>query len=247
MGKMAGKKTLIDIHNHTVASGHAYSTLQEMVKAAAEKGIEWLAITDHAPTLPGACDSMYFRNFGIIPRNMYGVKLLMGSELNILDSEGTIDLDEHHYSLMDIRIAGIHKLCWTPGTKEQNTDGVLRVMRNKWVNVITHPGDGTAQLDFETLVKASRDTCTVLEINSSSLIPSRGKKAAHPNNIEILTFCKKYDVPVILSSDAHISFSVGDYKYALPLLEEVSFPEELVLNYDPEAFFAFTGLSPKVI
>ena len=46
-------KTLIDIHNHTIASGHAYSTLQEMVKAASDKGIEYFGITDHAPSLPG--------------------------------------------------------------------------------------------------------------------------------------------------------------------------------------------------
>lgn len=235
-------KKLIDIHNHTVASGHAYSSLQEMVQAAASAGIEYFGITDHAPSLPGAIDPMYFRNFGIIPREMYGVKLLMGCELNILDSDGTIDLDERHYALMDIRIAGIHKLCWRPGTKLQNTEGLLKVMHNKWVNVITHPGDGTAELFFEPLVLASRETGTVLEINSSSLIPQRNKAAARPNNLEILRLCKKHDVPVIISSDAHISFSVGDYRYALPLLAETDFPEELILNNSPNDFFDFTSL-----
>ena len=39
-------KKLIDIHNHTVASGHAYSSLQEMVQAAASAGIEYFGITD---------------------------------------------------------------------------------------------------------------------------------------------------------------------------------------------------------
>lgn len=173
---------------------------------------------------------------------MYGVKLLMGCELNILDSDGTIDLDERHYALMDIRIAGIHKLCWRPGTKLQNTEGLLKVMHNKWVNVITHPGDGTAELFFEPLVLASRETGTVLEINSSSLIPQRNKAAARPNNLEILRLCKKHDVPVIISSDAHISFSVGDYRYALPLLAETDFPEELILNNSPKDFFDFTSL-----
>ena len=59
-------KTLIDIHNHTIASGHAYSTLQEMVKAASDKGIEYFGITEHAPSLPVAIDPIYFRNYGII-------------------------------------------------------------------------------------------------------------------------------------------------------------------------------------
>lgn len=235
-------KPRIDIHNHTVASGHAFSTLQEMVHAAAEKEIEYFGITDHAPAVPGACDPLYFYNYRSVPRLIYGVKLLLGCELNILDPEGNIDLEDSILSRMDLRIAGIHRLCWTPGTKEQNTDSVLKVMGNPWVNMISHPGDGTAELDFEALVKASRDTRTLLEINSSSMEPARKKTVARPNNIEILNLCKKYDVPVMVGADAHISFNVAKYDYVLPLLEETSFPEELILNNDPEAFFAFTGL-----
>ena len=55
-------KASIDIHNHTIASGHAFSTLQEMAYAAAEKGIEYLGITDHGPSIPGTCHPLYFRN-----------------------------------------------------------------------------------------------------------------------------------------------------------------------------------------
>lgn len=235
-------KTIIDIHNHTIASGHAFSTLQEMVHAAAEKGIEFLGITDHGPSVPGTCDPVYFRNYPCVPREMYGVKLLMGCELNILNSNGELDLDEFHYGFMDIRLAGIHRQCWTPGTKDENTEGVLKVMTNPWVNVIAHPGDGTAELDFEPLVKTSRDTSTLLEINSASLKPYRKKASAKSNNLEILRLCKKYDVPIILSADAHISFNIANYEYALPLLVEADFPEELVLNDKPEDFFSFTGV-----
>jgi len=240
-------KTLIDIHNHTISSGHAYSSLQEMVRAAAEKGIEYLGITEHGPSIPGTCHPLYFRNYHSIPREMYGVRLLMGSELNILDTSGRLDLDEYHYKFMDIRLAGIHSLCWTPGNKAENTDAVLAAMSNPWVNVITHPGDGTAELDFEALVKASRDSRTVLEINSASLKPYRKKTMAQPNNLEILRLSKKYDVPVILSADAHISFAIADYQYALPLLDEVAFPTELLLNDKPQAFFDYTGIEWKTI
>ena len=238
-------KPIIDIHNHTIASGHAFSTLQEMARAAAEKGIEYLGITDHGPSIPGTCDPVYFRNYPCAPREMYGVKLLMGCELNILNSKGDLDLDEFHYGFMDIRLAGIHRQCWTPGTKEENTEGVLKVMANPWVNVIAHPGDGTAELDFEPLVKASRETRTLLEINSASMKPYRKKTAAVPNNAEILRLCRMYDVPVILAADAHISFDIADYRYALPLIEEIGFPKELILNDKPEKFFSFTGVHEK--
>lgn len=45
---------------------------------------------------------------------MYGIELLLGAEINILDTQGTLDLDEFHMSLLDLRIAGIHSLCYTP-------------------------------------------------------------------------------------------------------------------------------------
>ena len=47
------KKVLVDAHTHTIASGHAYSSLQEMVQAAADKGLEVLGITEHGPSVPG--------------------------------------------------------------------------------------------------------------------------------------------------------------------------------------------------
>lgn len=238
--------TLLDVHTHSVASGHAYSTIQEMARAASEKGLEVLGITEHAPELPGACSPIYFRNLHVVPRNMYGVKLLMGAELNILDAEGNIDLDEEYYrDFLDIRIAGIHKLCWKGGTREENTQGMINVIRNPYINIISHPGDGTAELLFEPIVLAAKEAHTLLEINSSSMIPSRGKVQARPNNIEILKLCKKYEVPVILGSDAHISFSIGDYTYALPLLAETEFPEALVMNDKPAFFFEYTGLRIK--
>lgn len=228
--------TKLDVHTHTVASGHAFSTLQEMAHEAAARGLEILGITEHGPALPGACNEIYFRNLHVVPREMYGVKLMLGAELNIIDTNGTVDLDEFHYRKMDIRSAGIHLLCWNGGTKEENTAGMIAAMRNPWVQIITHPGDGTAELDFADIVQASYETGTILEINNSSLNPVRNKANAAANNIEILRLCKKRDIPVILGSDAHISFSIADYQYIKPLLEETGFPEELVLNDKPEMF-----------
>ena len=229
----------LDVHTHTVASGHAFSSLQEMAKAASEKGLEILGITDHAPSLPGGPTFVYFLNMHVVPREMYGVRIMMGSELNILDTKGTLDLDESFYKLMDIRVAGIHKLCYSPGTITENTDGMLAAIYNKWTDIISHPGDGTAQLLFEPIVLAARDTQTLLEINSSSLKPERQKKEAYANNMEILRLCRKYDVPIILGSDAHISFDVANYEYALPLIAESQFPEELIVNDKPEMFLEY--------
>lgn len=235
-------KTLLDVHTHSIVSGHAYSSIQEMAMAASEKGLQILGITEHAPALPGACDPIYFRNLHVVPREMYGVRLLLGAELNILDTKGTLDLDENYYRILDLRIAGIHSLCWKGGSREENTYAMLQAIRNPWTQIISHPGDGTAQLDFEPIVLAAKETRTLLEINSSSMDPVRHKEEARDNNLEILRLCRRYEVPIILGSDAHISFSVADYRYALPLLAETDFPEALVVNDKPEWFLEYAGI-----
>ena len=65
-------RPLLDIHTHTVASGHAYSSLQEMVQAAADKGLQMLGITEHGPSIPGTCPLLYFKNIGVIPKEING-------------------------------------------------------------------------------------------------------------------------------------------------------------------------------
>lgn len=235
-------KIELDVHTHTVASGHAFSTLQEMAQAAADKGLKLLGITEHSPGIPGTCNPIYFRNLHVVPRRMYGVELLLGAEINILDTRGTLDLEEDYLKRLDLRIAGIHSLCYEPGTREENTYGMVQAVRNPYVHIISHPADGTAQLDFEPIVQAAKEAHTLLEINNSSLRPTRNKPEARAHNLTLLRLCKQYEVPVILGSDAHISFDIATYDYALALLQETEFPEALVMNRDVRQFKAYLGL-----
>ncbi len=231
----------LDVHTHTVMSGHAYSTLQEMVAAAQQKNLDILGITEHAPGIPGTCNPIYFRNLHVVPRQFGNLRLLLGAELNILDTKGTLDLDEYYYKMLDIRIAGIHLLCWEGGTVEENTQGMINAIRNQWTQIISHPGDGTAELLFEPIVLAAKESKTLLEINNSSLNPNRNKETALRNNLEILRLCKRYEVPVVLSSDAHISYAIADYSFIWPLLQETEFPDQLIMNYFPARFLSYIG------
>lgn len=229
-------RTLLDVHTHTIASGHAFSTMQEMAQAAAEKGLQLLGITEHAPGIPGTCAPIYFKNLRCVPRQMYGVELMLGVELNILNYQGDIDMEEELLSRLDLRIAGIHSLCYTPGTTDENTAAMIGAIRNPWVDIISHPGDGTASLHFEPIVLAAKEHHTLLEINNSSLNPIRQKVAARDNNLEILRLCKRYETPVILGSDAHISFDIANYDHLHELLRLTEFPEALIMNDKVEAF-----------
>ena len=98
----------IDTHTHTLVSGHAYNTICEMASAAHEKGVKGLAITEHAPEMPGSCHLFYFQNLKVVPRERYGVELLLGVELNIMDEQGRVDLPGNVIKELDIAIASMH-------------------------------------------------------------------------------------------------------------------------------------------
>lgn len=227
-------KALFDLHTHTIASGHAYCTIREMAKAAADKGLELLGITEHAPAMPGTCHNFYFHNMKVVPREMYGIHLLMGAELNILDTEGHVDLEEKELKHMDITIASLHIPCMKPGTREENTEAYLNVMKNPYVTIIGHPDDGRYQVDYRALVQGAREYGKILELNNHSLEPSCFRRDARENDLEMLKLCMEYQVPVVMDSDAHFDAAIGEFQMARGLLEEISFPEELVLNHSVE-------------
>ena len=162
--------------------------------------------------------------------------------INILDNNGTLDLTEEYISRLDIAIAALHPNCCQGGTKAENTAGLLKVIRNPRIQMICHPGDGTAELDFEPLVIAAKETHTVLEINNHSLAPERKRTEARDNNLTLLRLCKQYGTPILLGSDAHVSFQIADYERLWPLIAETAFPDELILNYWPERFFSYLQL-----
>lgn len=232
-------KNVMDLHTHTLASGHAYNSMREMASAAAEKGLEVLGITEHAPAMPGTCQAFYFQNLKVVPREMYGIRLLLGAELNIVDYDGTIDLEARDLKRLDIAIASLHLPCIKPGTAEENTRAYLKAMENPYVNIIGHPDDGRFPVNHEALVEGAKKWNKIIEINNNSLSPLSFRSNAEENDLEILKYCKEYKVPVVLSSDAHIDVRIGDFEYALPLLEKADFPEELVINRSMEALEPF--------
>lgn len=227
-------KILADTHTHCMASGHAYSTIQENIRAAADKGLELIALTDHAPAMQNTTSHAYFANLHVIPDELFGVRVLKGVELNIIDFEGTIDLDERTLSRLDISIASLHTPCIAPGTKEENTRACIRAMENPLVDILGHPGDPRYPMDYEEIFKVSKQTGTLLEINNASLVPGGFRAGSDENIVFLLRMAMKEDVPVVVSSDAHFYTGIGDVMYVERLMEKIDFPKELVLNTDPQ-------------
>ena len=63
---------------------------------AQNKGLDVYGITEHAPRMKGTCTDFYFHNLKVVPRKHGDLELLLGVELNILDENGTVDLEEPH-------------------------------------------------------------------------------------------------------------------------------------------------------
>ena len=148
-------------------------------------------------------------------------------------------MPEHVLKSMDITVASLHIPCMKPGTREENTNAYLEVMKNPRVNIIGHPDDGRYPVDYLALVQGAKEHGVLLEVNNNSLDP-RGSRRGGPENVRtMLKYCIEYQVPVVLDSDAHADTLVGFHKYAWEILEEMNFPEELVVNRSTEELKKF--------
>ena len=242
-GKKLKRTDYLDLHTHTIASGHAYSTITEMADMAKKKGLKLLGITEHAPLMEGTCSALYFANLKAIDRNAYACPLLFGVELN-LNREGKVDLPEVFLKQMDIVIASMHPPIFETGTVEENTQAVLSVMENPYVTILGHPDDDRIPLDYEKVVAAAKKHHKLIELNNASLSPDGVRLNAKKNDAVILKLCAELRVPIIIDSDAHVDTAVGVHERAWDLLEEVKFPEELIVNSHPDLLLSY--LKPEV-
>lgn len=225
---------IIDLHCHTIASGHAYSTLKENIDEAKSKGLKYVGVSDHAPNMPGSTHPFYFGNLGVIKEEINEVKVLKGIEANIMDFDGNIDIPQDVIGKLDYVIASFHPPCINPGNINENTKAVLNVMENKEVKIIGHLDDSRYPVDYEKVVIKAKETNTLLEINNSSLKTNSFRVGAIENAKILLNLCKQHEVKVILGSDAHIYYQVGNFENCIKIIEEVNFPGNLVVNFNED-------------
>ena len=99
---------IADLHTHTLCATHAYQTVNEMAAAAKAAGYCALAITDHAPAMPDAPHSWHFSNWGSLPREIDGVAMLYGAEVNVMDTKGGLDMTQRQdLSPFPVRDGGV--------------------------------------------------------------------------------------------------------------------------------------------
>lgn len=232
---------IADMHTHTVASGHAYSTVNELARAARAKGLKALAITDHGPTLPGGPHLYHFGAMRFIPTLIDGVRIFRGVEANIISADGSIDMPEPYLAKLDFVMAGLHESCgFDQQGIDRNTEAVLHAMANPRIKAISHTGNPEFPVRFEELARVAVETQTALEINNSSFSISR--KGSRPNCERLAEIIARSGAPVIVGSDAHIAQGVGEFAEAIELLENVGIPAGQVVNSSLERLLEFLDL-----
>ena len=123
-------KYIIDLHTHSIAGGHAYSTFQENVAAAYAKGLSVYGFSEHAPAMPGGPHPYFFENFKVLPDEYKGMRVLKGCEANIIDLEGHFDLDDSVLARMDYVIASMMpSLNLSPRAKAACFAQILKILR----------------------------------------------------------------------------------------------------------------------
>lgn len=239
------RKMVVDTHVHTIASGHAYSTLIENCVEAAGKGMKLIAVTDHGPAMPGGPHIFHIGNQRVIPRVIHGVEVLRGVEANIIDYEGSIDIDTGKLKGLDIVIASLHDVCIKPGTIRDHTNALIGAMKNKYVDIIAHPGNPVFSIDIDEVLDAALEYNVLIEINNSSLGTSR------PGSKEICRIISgkaaEKGNKIALGSDAHICYAIGEFKEAEEMIKEAGIKDDNIINIHEDRLKDFLRSKGKLL
>ncbi|MCI1665735.1 MAG: phosphatase [Atopobiaceae bacterium] len=255
-----GLTNLCDVHTHTVFTRHAYSTIEENVRAASEAGLELLGSADHFSDMMYPADDyrdwQYFINMAAWPREWHGVRLLHGIECDIVDLSGHLfgwdvpvadsivgDARDSHRTLyesivprQDYAIASIHGKVFCKGaTQGSLTDMYVGALDDPHVLILGHTGRSGIDFDIDTVLAHAKQTHKLIEINEHSFGSSRHIDGRCR---DIACRCAEMGVQIAVNTDAHISCAVGRFDQSLDLLESIHFPQELVATRSAEAFLA---------
>lgn len=251
-----------DVHTHTLYSRHAYSTLEENVREAAERRIELLGVTEHFSDMLFPTRDLrnyqYFVNLGCWPRSWHGLTLLRGVEADIVDLDGRLygydipfswfgrgvgtgpdSLKDVVFRNVDYAIASVHDHGWADDAPiARTTEMYIRALSDPRVLIVGHPGRAGVPFELDPVLEAARDQHKLIEINEHSLNTPEGHDRSYVPCRRIAERCAELGVGIAVNSDAHISYDVGRFQAVPALLDEIDFPADLIATRSADAFLA---------
>ena len=236
----------VDLHTHTSVSQHAYSTVKENAGSAAENGLEAFAITDHAPGVFDGANEWHFSCLRLVPRTVCGVTVLRGAECSFTDEDAGIDLVDRVLDMLDVVIASVHTLAYCPQTAEEHTNMLLKAMENPRIDILGHVDRVKCGADFDLIAKTAKEKGKLIEMNNHSINYSGAEKTIGYTRA-LAEACKKYNTPVVVTSDAHFCDAVGKFDAMLKLFEEIGIDENMVMNTSLEKFIDYMKDKKNII
>lgn len=229
-----------DLHTHTIFS-HGKGTIEENVRAAMDRGLSHVAISDHGPG-----HLFYGIKRGHVPvmrkeieelnKKYPQIMIQLSVEANIIQSPNHLDVTPEEFSQYDFVIAGYHyglprgycvsNWLWGHGLKlgerrlrNKNTDMVIKALYENDIAILTHPGD-KGPFDMLPIAEACADTDTLMEISTW-----------HPHlTVEELEIAARTDAQFIISSDAHTPRRIGDFEGGLKRAMEARLDLSRIVN-----------------
>ena len=227
-----------DLHMHT-SDSDGTATLEEMAEAAVQRGLRYIAITDHSPRVSMAN--------GLDPRRLlqqwkqidtlnahYGKRLtiLKGIECDILE-KGGMDLPDDVLAQADWVLASIHYGQRQP--REQITDRIVQALQNPHVTAIAHPTGRLInrrdpyQVDMESVLQAAKANGKLLELNANPL-------RLDLNDLHCAA-AKKLGIPIVISTDAHSPSGLDVMRYGVIQARRGGLTKQDVTNTRPWSQF----------
>jgi len=193
------------------------NSIEEMVEAAIENGLSYIAITDHTKYLKmtGGLDEKEIlkqvEEIKKINKKYEGkIKVLTGAEVNILP-DGSLDIKDEILEKLDFVGASVHSHFNLD--KDKQTKRIIRAMENPNVDCIFHLTTRIINrrkeidVDFDAIFKVAAKTKTILEIN------------AYPDRLDLkdnyIFEAKKYGIKFVINSDAHSKMHFKFLKYGI--------------------------------
>jgi DNA polymerase (family 10) len=222
-----------DVHMHTTETD-GRDTLEVMVAAAAARGLQYVAITDHSQNLAMANGMDEARTLAHAARvrsldGRYGsLRILAGVECDILP-DGRMDLADECLAALDLVIASVHSAM--AQSENEMTARIIRAIEHPHVDIIGHPTNRLllrrppSQVNIEKVIDAAAANNVALEINSN------------PNRLDLsdshARLARDRGVRLLVSSDAHSTIELEFPQWGVRVARRAWATSEDVLNAQP--------------
>jgi DNA polymerase (family X) len=226
-----------DVHSHTVASD-GRNTIEEMAQAAIDRGLEYLAHTDHSAThgfgnhVPPDELRRQIERVREANARIDGIELLIGTETNILP-DGSPDYDDDLLAELDWVVGSVHTVFAMP--EAEMTRRIVAACEHPWIDAIGHPTGRKIErrpgyaVDMQQVIEAAARTGTMLEINAApdrrDLDDVQARHAAQAG------------VPILIDSDAHGVRELALVRWGIATARRAWLTREQVANTRPFAEF----------